>query len=249
MAITDAELMRKMINTLQAPPAQSLMEQQQVEEAFPVLRQQAWSKLYGLASKFSKRKAGQNQAKKALVPYLQKFLIYMGRKNQKWDDVTWRTVMNYLISNVSLTLPLGEYRPQRLTNAEVIEIIHDDQARKRMAKYLGRGQSGQLNTLLPLNIGSVLQEPVTGTQKDATLAQKLITALFVEAIQVMFEKAGGGQQFSAPAAPAAPGAPAAAAPAAPGAPAAAPAAPGSTATPPDKDSINFMRAMIGLPPL
>lgn len=232
MASNDAELIRKMINAVEKTKdiqSTALMEGQEVEEAFPVLKQAVQSKLLGLAGKFSRRMEGQNQAKKALVPYLKMFVTQMGRKNQDWDTVTWRTVLNYMISNASLRLPLGEFEPQQLKSQDITNIIADDLARKRIQKYMGT-QGPFLNSLMPKNISSKMNMPVAGNQ-GKTAAQNLITGLFMEAIQVMFDKAQESPEYQGPAQPQA--APAAATtPAQLKAKPAAPASGGATATAP-----------------
>jgi hypothetical protein len=202
MASNDAELIRKMINVVEKTKdiqSTALMEGQEVEEAFPVLKQAVQSKLLGLAGKFSRRMEGQNQAKKALVPYLKMFVTQMGRKNQDWDTVTWRTVLNYMISNASLRLPLGEFEPQQLKSQDITNIIADDLARKRIQKYMG-SQGPLLNSLMPKNISSKMNMPVAGNQGKAA-AQNLITGLFMEAIQVMFDKAQESPEYKGPAQP------------------------------------------------
>jgi len=202
MASNDAELIRKMINVVEKTKdiqSTALMEGQEVEEAFPVLKQAVQSKLLGLAGKFSRRMEGQNQAKKALVPYLKMFVTQMGRKNQDWDTVTWRTVLNYMISNASLRLPLGEFEPQQLKSQDITNIIADDLARKRIQKYMG-SQGPLLNSLMPKNISSKMNMPVAGNQGKAA-AQNLITGLFMEAIQVMFDKAQASPEYKGPAQP------------------------------------------------
>lgn len=202
MASNDAELIRKMINVVEKTKdiqSTALMEGQEVEEAFPVLKQAVQSKLLGLAGKFSRRMEGQNQAKKALVPYLRMFVTQMGRKNQDWDTVTWRTVLNYMISNASLRLPLGEFEPQQLKSQDITNIIADNFARKRIQKYMGT-QGPLLNSLMPKNISSKINMPVAGNQGKAA-AQNLITGLFMEAIQVMFDKAHGSSEYQGPAQP------------------------------------------------
>lgn len=209
MASNDAELIRKMINAVEKTKdiqSTALMEGQEVEEAFPVLKQAVQSKLLGLAGKFSRRMEGQNQAKKALVPYLKMFVTQMGRKNQDWDTVTWRTVLNYMISNASLRLPLGEFEPQQLKSQDITNIIADDLARKRIQKYMGT-QGPFLNSLMPKNISSKMNMPVAGNQ-GKTAAQNLITGLFMEAIQVMFDKAQDSPEYQGPAHPQAAPAPA-----------------------------------------
>lgn len=198
MTRTDAELMRQMMQVIEKSSIktnQPLVESNQVTEAFPVLKQALKSKLTGLASKFSKRMAGRNQVQKALVPYLSMFVTHMGRKNQNWNTVTWRTVINYLTGNASLKIPLGDFEPQRLTFQDIAMIIADDNSRKTIMKYLGN-QSNLLVNLMPKNITNKLNDPVSINMEDGSnIAQKLITGLFVEAIQTMFDKAQATSQY------------------------------------------------------
>ena len=156
-----------------------------LNEAFPVFTAQLKNRMLQMMSRFGGQWEGKSLVQKALVPYLKLFTVYMGRWNQTWNSVTWRTVLNFLVSKASLRLPLGELTPQQLTFPEIEAIIEDNQARVRISKYLGKA-AREVNTLMPRQIRSVMTDPVS---QDSNKSQLLITGLFVEAIRHMFEKA------------------------------------------------------------
>lgn len=187
--------MRKALQILEAQYAQ----QQEVEEAFPILKQKLKSKLTGLAGKFSSRMSGKNLVQKALVPYLQMFAQIMGRKNQNWNTVTWKTVTDYLTSSASLRLPMGEFEPQRLTPQELDDLFQDPEARAMIKKYVP-ANSANLASLLPQSgVRSVLNRAVSApvaTDKTGT-TQQFLTGVMVAVIQKLFDKAEGVGDYSA----------------------------------------------------
>jgi len=261
MANNDASQMRKYLTLMESQSVQS----QQVEEAFPILKQQLKSKLTGLAAKFSRRMAGKNLLQKALVPYLQMFATVMGRKQQNWDTVTWKTVADYMTSSASLRLPMGEFEPQRLTVQELDELFHDADARAMIRKYVP-GNAVNLSALMPqAGIRSVLNRPVSApvAEDKSGVVQKFITGLMVAVIQKLLDKAEGVGEYSSgqAGAPAGGAQQATATPQQPAAQQATatpqqPASQQATATPQPaaqqpltREEINQIRRNIGLPPL
>lgn len=251
MTHSDAELMRSWLHVVNSPEP---THTEQVQEAFPILKQAIARELYNLAGKLSSHMQGHAVIKTALVPYMKSFTRNMGMKGKNWDTVTWKEVLSFLISKASLNLPLGEFEPQTLTGAEVTQTLNDRRNRAVIASFLGKDRA-KLSQLMPLNVHNTPALRVGGrTPQTADLAQKLITGVFTVMIRTMIEKAEGRFELPAQTQAPQPQAPTASQPAAPAsaqtsAPAATPSQPQSPPSTPAQLSttdLANLKALLGI---
>lgn len=136
-------------------------------------------------------------------PYEQQFRRAMGQKNQKYENVTWRTLMNFLISRVPLTLRFPKnLRPTTLTRQDVMEILN--QRRLRDATF------NQIRDALPetatadwlpngRTIMSKLEDTISGDDtvenQKAFVGATVAKAYLMAAVMKLLEKAQGGEEF------------------------------------------------------
>ena len=184
----NTEQMRKYAQLLESQHASDL----DLDEAFaPILRQKLTGIKTGLLAKFSQRHKGLDLIQKALVPYMKMFAQVMGRRQQNWDTVTWRTVGNFLTSSASFRLPMGDYEPQRLTAIELNQLLTSPASRAIVAIYL-KTDKGKINYLLPRALNSRnLDQRVGAPQAAAPGAPKQRTDPTISTLGVSQASAAG----------------------------------------------------------
>lgn len=122
MTKTDAELMRHALVLLESAETQP----EQVDEVLGAVARKAGEIVGTAAGK------GRVQRKAALDKYWKLWKTYMARVGQNYQNATWKTLMNFLVSaQVAKALPLGgQSRP--LTSAEVYQMLKDPAVKSRI---------------------------------------------------------------------------------------------------------------------
>jgi hypothetical protein len=175
-------------------------------------------------------------------PYEKLFRRVMGQKNVDYSNITYRTLMNYLISKAPLSLKFPKnLRPVMLTRQDVLNILSQRRLRDMTIKQIQDAFPESVpSDLLPnaQTIMGKLEDTVSGEDtpenQKAFVGQTIVNAYLMAAVMKLLEKAQGGDEFGGDTEAAT--APASATPA-PGAP-----APSSDAGSFVKDLVSVMRA-------
>ncbi len=194
MTKTDAELIRHALMLLESAQDQP----EHMDENW--LTDKAGEMLGTAAGK------GRIQRKAALDKYWKLYKTYMARVGQTYENVTWKTLLNFLVSAQTVkSLPLeGQGKP--LTSAEVYQMLKDPAVKARIQTMVKKKVPGfdvndqdQFPVPLkadvlpkPLHMGMPMDKP--GDQKKK--AYWLSWAILSEAITELLEKAAPAGTFS-----------------------------------------------------
>ena len=100
---------------------------------------------------FSKRQRGISDVLRGAAPLLKQFERYMGRKNQAYDTLTWQTVIIFMASNATTSIPVGKNRGVPLNITQIGEVLNDATFRNGVIQQLAteRVQAGSFNSWFP----------------------------------------------------------------------------------------------------
>lgn len=239
MAITDAELIRNMINVLQESqaPANSI-DEAVATGVLQRLRKYSKSFLPGGGGQ------GQREVQAAGYSYAKIWQKFMQREGITYTDVDWQDLRRFLSSpNIARSLKLSDdLMGSPLNIQEIQSIVADKRVRNAIVKEIDTARvednihaplgkilpaTGNITSLMNVEIGGAGGSGQAAIAKRAKRAEIIVLAILEAAVVLMFRK---GQEMEPSSTPVAPpsttAAPAAPAPAAPGAPAAA--APGGS---------------------
>lgn len=206
MTKSDAELMRSLLHVVETshahtPPASN----QDLDEDINRLRRVgAWFK-----GMFSKRHQGIADVLKGAAPLLKQFERYMGRKNQTYENLTWQTVVTFLASNATTTIPVGKSKGVPLNMNQMAELLNDPTFRTKLDQQMRTEKVAlrNFNNWFPTgsNLSAKRTQPVGGpTPTNRERRSEIILHNVLEAaVSMMFDLVDGGEQEPAAAAAAA----------------------------------------------
>jgi hypothetical protein len=154
-------------------------------------------------SLFSMGSLGRYEMLSLYNPYERQFRRAMGQKNQNYDTVTWKTLMNFLISRIPLSLKFPKnMRATKLTKQDVLEILNQRRLRDTTFNAIRDGLPEDATVeFLPTGqtIMQRLENLISG--EDTSDAQKsfvgktVVNAYLMQAVMRMLEKSQGGEDF------------------------------------------------------
>ena len=214
MAITDAELIRNMINVLQEShvPATSI-DEAVATGVLQRLRKYSKSFLPGGGGQ------GQREVQVAGYSYAKIWQKFMQREGTTYKDVDWQDLRRFLSSpNIARSLKLSDdLMGSPLNIQEIQSIVADKRVRNAIAKEIDTARAGDnthapLDKILPAtgNITSLMNVEIGGapvgaddqTSQDtrAKRAEIIVLAILEAAVVLMFRKAQEMEPSSTPAA-------------------------------------------------
>lgn len=215
MAITDAELIRKMINVLQEShvPANSIDE---------VVATGVLQRLGKYTKSFLPGGGGQGQreVQAAGYSYAKIWQKFMQRGGATYKDVDWQDLRRFLSSpNIARSVKLSDdLMGSPLNIQEIQSIVADKRVRNAIAKEIATARAGN-NTHAPLgkilpatgNITSLMSVEIGGAPVGADdqtsqaarakRAEIIVLAILEAAVVLMFRKDQGMEPSSTPVAP------------------------------------------------